>query len=214
MNTLVHDFVFSPFQENTYVLYDETKECVIIDPGCYEKHERDELKEFIENNELKPVLLLNTHSHLDHIFGNSFVQQEWGLTPHVHPKDQPVYESFEATVSVYQIPNCDVPPEPIYDLQEGDHIRFGNTVLETHFLPGHSPGHVAFECEKSNFVVVGDVLFNGSIGRTDLPGGRTETLMKSIHDKLLKLDLDRKVYCGHGPTTTLKEEKENNPFLR
>ncbi|MGB0404416.1 MAG: MBL fold metallo-hydrolase [Salibacteraceae bacterium] len=213
MASKVQQFVFSPFQENSFVVYDETKECVIIDPGCFTNVERNELKKFIESNDLKPVALWNTHSHLDHVFGNAFVQRTWGLTPQVHPKDKRVYDMFEATVAVYQIMGAETPPEPEYNLAEGKDVSFGNSTFKVHFLPGHCPGHVAFENVDDNYIIVGDVLFQRSIGRTDLPGGDQQTLMDSIHNKLMKLDLSHKVYCGHGETTTLKEEKEHNPFL-
>lgn len=214
MPTHVKHFVFSPFQENTYVLYDESKDCVIIDPGCYGSNEENELKDFIQSEGLNPVMLLNTHSHLDHIFGNAFVSRYWGLTPQVHPLDKPVYESFEMTTKAYGIPIKDLPPEPEYTLQEGNDVLFGKTQLKVHFLPGHCPGHVAFECVEDNFIIAGDVIFQRSIGRTDLPGGDHETLISSIKNKLMKLDLDRVVHCGHGPSTTLREEEKHNPFLQ
>lgn len=213
MSTQVKKFVFGPFQENTYVVYDSSKECVIIDPGCFTTDDENELKMFIENNELKPVRVLLTHSHIDHIFGTEFTYKTWGLLPEVHPKDEFVYNSFQASVIIFQLSTAPTPPEPKYTLKEGEDISFGNTRFKVHFVPGHCPGHVAFECEESNFIIAGDVLFFGSIGRTDLPGGDYDTLIDSIKSVLFKLDLNRTVYCGHGPETSLLREKQSNPFL-
>ncbi len=213
MPTQIKSFVFSPFQENTYVVFDDTLKCAIVDPGCYEQREKEELKTWIEAHNLQPVLLLNTHSHLDHVFGNAFVSRTWKLKPQVHPLDRPVYERFDAMAQAYGIPGTETPPEPKYNLAEGKPISFGNTSLNVHFLPGHCPGHVAFECEKENWIIGGDVIFRGSIGRTDLPGGDMDTLLDSIKNKLLRLDENRVVYSGHGPETTLKAEKASNPFL-
>lgn len=214
MSTHLKSFVFSPFQENTYVIYDDTKQCAIVDPGCYEQFEKEELKSWIEENDLQPVLLLNTHSHLDHTFGNAYVSRTWNLVPQVHEQDRMVYERFDDMAHAYGLRRAETPPEPEYKLKEGKPIEFGNTNLEVHFLPGHCPGHVAFECCDENWIIGGDVLFRGSIGRTDLPGGDMNTLIDSIKNKLLKLNEDRVVYSGHGPETTLKEEKRSNPFLQ
>lgn len=213
MGTIVKTFVFGPFSENTSVVYDDTKECVIIDPGCFEDSEQEELQAFIESLGLKPVLLLLTHSHLDHVFGVPFVGKKWGLIPQVHLLDKPVYESFEMSCSRFGIKPKSELTKPAYVLQEGEDINFGNTNFKVHFLPGHCPGHVAFECEEENFVIAGDVLFHRSIGRTDLPGGNHQTLIDSIKIKFFKLDLSRVIYSGHGQTTTLAEEKEHNPYL-
>ena len=199
--------------ENTYVLYNEHNECVIIDPGCYEKQEKEKLKSYIESNNLEVLYLLNTHSHLDHIFGNAFVAKTWGLTPRVHHSDEPVYSSFERSTTAYGIPNVDIPPKPIYDLEEGMEIKIGDEKLDVLFLPGHCPGHVAFIHHESKSIVSGDVLFKRSIGRTDLPGGDMDTLIKSIKEKLFLLPDDYTVYSGHGLPTSIGEEKANNPFL-
>lgn len=213
MSTQVKSFVFSPFQENTYVLFDATKECVIIDPGCYDKREEEELKSWINANGLVPKILLNTHSHLDHVFGNGFVAAEWGLTPQVHPLDQPIYEQFELTCKMYGLNSRRALPNPEYSLDPGRQITFGTTTLDIHFVPGHCPGHVAFECKQEGFIIGGDVLFKRSIGRTDLPGGSFETLIQSIKEKMFKLDDRTIVYTGHGPATTIGEERLENPFV-
>tara|TARA_B110000093_G_scaffold173559_1_gene205818 strand:- start:726 stop:1370 length:645 start_codon:yes stop_codon:yes gene_type:complete len=214
MSTFLKSFVFGPFQENTYVVFDDTKQCAIVDPGCYEQYEKENLKVWIEENKLNPVLLLNTHSHLDHTFGNAYVARTWGLIPQVHELDRPVYERFSDMAHAYGLRAAETPPEAEYVLEEGKAIEFGNTNLDVHFLPGHCPGHVAFECTDENWILGGDVLFRGSIGRTDLPGGDMDTLMDSIKNKLLLLDENRVVYSGHGLETTLKEEKASNPFLQ
>lgn len=209
----IHSFTFSPIQENTYILFDETKECIIIDPGCYDNNERTELAEFIAKNELKPVKLLNTHCHLDHIFGNAFVCERYNLTPEFNKKDQPVFDAFIASAHMYGL-NAEPSPPAGNFLEEGDVIKFGNSSLEIVFTPGHSPGSITYYNREDKFMIAGDVLFYGSIGRTDLPGGDFETLINSIKTKLFPLGDDFKVYSGHGPMTNIGFEKKNNPFLR
>jgi len=208
----IKQFVFSPFSENTYVLYDETKEAIIIDPGCYEQHERDELEDFISNEGLKPVRLILTHAHLDHIFGNKFVFDKYGLLPEMHKGELPVLQSAVTVAAKYGVP-MEASPEPKIFLTEGDKITFGNSVLDSFFTPGHSPASLSFYCEKDGFVIAGDTLFNGSIGRTDLPGGDMETLLTSIRTQLLTLPDNTIVYSGHGPATSVKVERVMNPFL-
>lgn len=209
----IHSFTFSPIQENTYVLYDESGECVIIDPGCYDERERAELAAFIEEKKLRPVRLLNTHCHLDHIFGNNFVSSKYGLKPEFNKKDQPVFDAFAATCNLYGL-NCDPSPPAGNYLDEGDVVKFGNSSLEIAFTPGHSPGSITFYNRDDKFMIAGDVLFYGSIGRTDLPGGNFATLIDSINTKLFPLGDDFKVYSGHGPATNIGFERKNNPFLK
>lgn len=209
----IQSFTFSPIQENTYVLYDETGECVIIDPGCYDERERLILSEFIEEKRLKPVKLLNTHCHLDHIFGNGFVSGKYNLLPEFNKNDQKIFEAFAATCGLYGL-NCDPSPPASKFLDEGDVIEFGNSSLEIVFTPGHSPGSITFYNKEQKFMIAGDVLFYGSIGRTDLPGGSFEVLMNSIKTKLFPLGDDFKVYSGHGPETNIGFERKNNPFLK
>lgn len=208
----IQSFTFNPIQENTYILFDETKECVIIDPGCYDEAERAELSGFIEKNGLKPVRLLNTHCHLDHIFGNAFVSRKYNLLPEFNKNDQRVFDAFPATCNLYGM-NCDPSPQAGNYLDEGDIINFGDSTLEIAFTPGHSPGSVTFYNREQKFMIAGDVLFYGSIGRTDLPGGSMQTLVSSIRDKLFPLGDDFKVYSGHGPSTNIGFERMNNPFL-
>ncbi len=212
--SLVAKFTFNPFQENTYILHDETKECIIIDPGCFTQNEKDQLVKFIEENQLKPVRLINTHCHLDHIFGNRFVAEKYGLELEIHEGEVPVLEAAEMVSSSYGIPFPEPSPPAGKFIKEGDIIKFGNTELETLFTPGHSPASISFFCKKDKYVIAGDVLFQGSIGRTDLPGGSFPVLIASIKDKLFPLGDDVKVYSGHMGMTTIGEEKMSNPFLQ
>ena len=209
----VKEFTFNPVQENTYVLYNDENECCIIDPGCYFKEEKDELRDFIEKARLKPVLLLNTHCHLDHVFGNKFVHDTWNLLLHIHPKEKLVLDYAPASGLMWQMPVDNYEGELIF-IKEGETIRLGVDELKILFTPGHSPGSVCFYDEKDGFVIGGDVLFNGSIGRTDLPGADFNTLYNSIQTQLYTLPDETKVYPGHGPMTTVGFEKVNNPFVK
>ena len=212
-------FTFNPVQENTYVLYNEKAECCIIDPGCYFPEEKNELKTWIERSGWNPLLLLNTHCHLDHVFGNKFIQDTWGLTLHIHEKEKKMLELAPASGEMWQLPFENYDGELIF-IKEGEKIKLGNDEMEIRFTPGHSPGSVCFYYpqdaahEPGGFVIGGDVLFNGSIGRTDLPGCDFDTLIKSIQTQLFTLPDDTKVYSGHGPVTTVGFEKMNNPFVK
>src|SRR2546423_12256332 len=166
----VQTFTFNPVQENTYIVYNEKGDCCIIDPGCYFAREELELKGFIENNRLKPLYLLNTHCHLDHIFGNRFVQKPFGLSLYLQKLEKPVLELGPATGQLWQLPFDNYDGELKF-LEEDDVIRIGEDELRVLFTPGHSPGSISFYCLKDKFVISGDVLFQGSVGRTDLPGG-------------------------------------------
>ncbi len=207
----IKPFVFNPFQENTYVLFDETKECVIIDPGCYELSERLELTDFIAKEGLKPVKLLNTHCHIDHVLGNAFCKATFGIKLYGHKKDEEVLKAVKVYAPTYGFAGYQESEMDEY-LEEGDMVRFGSTSLEVLFVPGHAPGHVAFLEKATKRLLGGDVLFRESIGRTDLPGGDHATLIKSIREKLFVLDDDVEVFPGHGETTTIGHEKVNNPF--
>ena len=209
----IKQFTFNPFQENTFLIWDETKECLIIDPGCYEKNEKEILKNFIEESKLKPIKLINTHCHIDHIFGNKFSIETWNIDLHMHKLDLVLLEDSETVANAYGFKHYEASPYPKHFIAEGDQVEFGNSKLDIIFTPGHAPGHICLLSKLDNFIIAGDVLFNGSIGRTDLPGGNFNTLMQSIQNKLLNLDDETKVYCGHGPSTTIKKEKQNNPFL-
>lgn len=209
----VRSFTFNPFEESTYILYNGNNHCCIIDPGCYFPEEREELKTGIHKTGLKPVLLLNTHCHLDHIFGNKFTYDTWGLSLHLHEKEKEILDFGPASGEIYQMP-FDNYEGPLVYLKEGKKIKIDADELEILFTPGHSPGHVCFYSEAGGFVIGGDVLFNGSIGRTDLPGGDYDTLINSIQTQLFTLPDDTKIYPGHGPVTTIGFEKMNNPFVK
>ena len=208
----IQAFTFNPIQENTYVLYDETKQCVIVDPGCYGRSEQDTLRNFIIDNQLEVKALLNTHGHVDHVLGNAFVKRTFKVPLHIHPLDEATLRAVPAYAQAYGFPLYE-PAEPDGFFNEGDVIAFGNTELKVLFLPGHAPGHVGFLSGKDTVLVSGDVLFRRSIGRTDLPGGDFDTLVRSIREKVFTLDNDVKVYPGHGQATTVGEEKNGNPFL-
>ena len=205
-------FVFNAFEENTYVLFDdETRECVIVDPGCYEKEECEELADFIEQNKLSVRVLLNTHCHLDHVLGNYFVKDRYKVKLLIHELDLPVLKAATVYAPGYGIHQY---TETIPDafLKEDEEISVGKHALKVLFVPGHAPGHVAFYNAESKIVIGGDVLFYQSVGRTDLPGGNYDVLINSIHHKFFTLPDDVTVYPGHGPETTIGFEKKMNPF--
>ena len=208
----IKSFVFSPIQENTYLLYNEFNDCMIIDPGCYFPEEQDEIMTFITQSKLKPRMLLNTHCHLDHVFGNKFIAETFGLTLQLHQKENPLLDYAPTSGLMYNMPFDNYAGAYIY-LKEGDIVKLGDDELLVIEAPGHSPGHICFYCAKQNFIISGDVLFNRSIGRTDLPGGNHQTLLKNIREKLFVLPDETVVYSGHGPVTTIGEEKKYNPFL-
>jgi len=209
----VKSFEFNPVQENTYVLFNEKDACCIIDAGCYFGNERTALQEFIEQQGLSPRLLLNTHCHLDHVFGNKFVYETWGLPLHLHEKEQPVLARAPEAGLLWGMPFENYRGELVF-LTPGAPVILGEDELTVLFLPGHSPGSVGFYYKELGFVIGGDVLFRGSIGRTDLPGGDHETLLRSIREQLWPLPDETVVYPGHGEPTTIGWEKKNNPFLR
>lgn len=209
----IQSFTFNPFDENTYIVYDETKECVIVDPGCYMDEEKQELIAFIEEKKLSPVILLNTHCHVDHIFGNKFLFEKYGLLPVCNRLELKLLDAageYSKQWGIFLEPS----PKPEKFLEEGDLVQFGNSSFEILFTPGHSPGSICFYNSKEKVLIGGDVLFQMSIGRTDLPGGHHQTLLDSISKKLYTLPADVKVFPGHGPTTTIGFEKMYNPFLK
>jgi len=210
---IIKIFTFNAYSENTYVLYDETNECVIIDPGMYDGSEQNTLAAFIKEKTLKPVLLLNTHCHLDHVFGNKFVFDTWGLKPQFHVAELPILQVVPGYAPQMGFTRYELSPEPETFLPETGTISFGNSHLELIFAPGHSPAHLCFYSKNDRFLIGGDVLFYGSIGRTDLPGGNHQQLIHNIKEKLFVLPDDCKVYPGHGPATTIGFEKQNNPFF-
>ena len=209
----IKSFVFSPIQENTYLLHNELKECIIIDPGCYFDEEKNALKDFIYKTGLKPKLLLNTHCHLDHVFGNKFINETYGLTLHLHEKEKQVLSFAPTSGLMYNMPFDNYTGEFIL-LKEADKILLGEDELKVIEAPGHSPGSICFYSNTQHFVIGGDVLFQRSIGRSDLPGGNHQTLLNSIRRKLFVLPDQTIVYSGHGEPTSIGEEKLYNPFLQ
>ncbi|MCB0570319.1 MAG: MBL fold metallo-hydrolase [Phaeodactylibacter sp.] len=206
---------FNPFQENTYVVYDESGECVIFDPGCYTREEQQLLVNEISRKKLRPVRLINTHCHIDHVFGNQFVHEHYGLPLEIHRDELPVLQAAPQSALFFglPIPNGKLSPEPERFIEDGQVVSFGNTRLEAIFTPGHAPGELCFFCEESRFLIAGDVLFFGSIGRTDLPGGNHNTLIDSIINRVFPLGDDVTVYPGHGPDTSIGYERRHNPFV-
>lgn len=208
----IQSFTFSPIQENTYLLFNEFKQCVIIDPGCYFDAEKETLREFIETNGLKPAMLLNTHCHLDHVFGNKFIAETYNLSLQLHEKEKSVLSFAPTSGLMYNMP-FDNYAGAFIELKEGDSILLNKDELLVIEAPGHSPGSICFYCSKQKFIIGGDVLFKRSIGRTDLPGGNHQILLNNIRQKLFTLPDNTIVYSGHGPATTIGEEKKENPFL-
>jgi len=206
-------FLFNPVQENTYLIYNEEKDCIIIDPGCYSENEQEYLAGFIEENRLKPFLLLNTHCHLDHVFGNKFIAEKYGLILHIHPLEKKMLELAPASGLMWNMPFDNYQGNLEY-LVPGRAIKLGNDEIQVLFTPGHSPGSVSFYSPGNGFVISGDVLFRESIGRTDLPGGDFSVLSGSIINQLYSLPGKTVVYSGHGPSTTIEWEKTHNPYVK
>ncbi len=205
-------FTFNDFAENTYILWDKTLECVIVDPGCNTTKEKDELTSFIRNKNLKPVRLINTHCHIDHVLGNRYISDLYALSLEAHRKEEPVLMSCIPVSQMYRIPYEPSPPITVFH-EEGDALTFGETHLEILFTPGHSPGSISLYNRQDKILIAGDALFYNSIGRTDLPGGDHQTLIQAIKDKIFTLDGDTVVYPGHGPKTSVDFEKATNPFF-
>src|SRR5690606_18019482 len=213
MTLHIKSFICNPYQENTYLLYDETGVGVMIDPGMYSTAEETEVSEFIKEHNLKLELLLNTHCHIDHVLGNKFIYDTYGLLPIFHENEIPIYAEIQNYAPQMGIP-YEVSPISETSLPDSGTIQFGSHSLELIFAPGHSPGHLCFYSESQGFLIGGDVLFKGSIGRTDLPGGNHGQLIRSITEKIYTLPEDTLVYPGHGSTTTVGQEKRTNPFVR
>ena len=205
-------FTFSPIQENTYILYNENKEAIIIDPGCYFSAEEEELQQFFTTNDLTPVILINTHCHLDHVFGNNWVHKQYGLELHFHKDDEALFHRAPESGKIWGLEFTNY-AGPIHYLVENQVITLGKDSLQILHTPGHSPGSVSFYCENQNFIISGDVLFRESVGRTDLPGGNFDTLVNSIKTKLFVLPGSTVVYSGHGSPTTIQYEIDNNPYI-
>ncbi|GAB2787729.1 MBL fold metallo-hydrolase [Rhabdobacter roseus] len=209
----IQSFTFNPFAENTYVLHDLTGEALIVDPGNYQQQEHDVLTRYLEERSLKPIRIVNTHAHIDHVLGVSFLKYRYELPFSLHPDDAPLLRAVKTYAPNYGFPAFDE-PEVEQWLHEGDTVTFGSSSLRVLHVPGHAPGHLALVNDEQRFVIGGDVLFRQSIGRTDLPGGDYDTLIASIRTKLFTLPDDYTVYAGHMEPTTIGYEKKYNPFLK
>ncbi len=209
----IQTFCFNPFQENTYLIINDAKEAIIVDPGCYSDEEQNTLTHFIEKNDLTPTLLLNTHCHLDHVFGNQFVSDQYGLAAHLHPNEQVVLDRLPDAGARWGVPTPKY-TGPIQYIEEGQIIAFGQSQFKIILTPGHSPGSVCFYNEKESFMIGGDLIFKDGVGRTDLPGSNPADLIKSIKEKILPLPNETMIYPGHGPETTLGREKVANPYIK
>ncbi|MBK6829764.1 MAG: MBL fold metallo-hydrolase [Flavobacteriales bacterium] len=208
----VAQFTFNPFQENTYVVHDGSQ-AILFDPGCWNTTEERELEAWFRDNALTPVRLVLTHAHIDHVFGCAWAHKTYRLLPELHRADLVLLKAAPRQGHLYGV-HCEPCPEPEHFIAPGDTIALGSEELKVLFVPGHAPGHIAIFSEKERFVIAGDVLFRDSIGRTDLPGGDMDTLLRSIREQLFPLGDDVTVHCGHGPETTIGREKKKNPFLR
>ncbi len=208
----IRQFTFNPVQENTYVIFNDKGACAIIDPGCYFEYEYKELTDFIDSNKLAPNYLLNTHCHLDHVFGNKTIAEKYGLKVHMHPLEKKVFDFAPASGEMWGLPLVNYAGEIVY-IDESSVITLGDDELSIRFTPGHSPGSISFYSPVDRFLVAGDVLFRSGIGRTDLPGGDYDVLIASIRSQLFTLPDETLVYSGHGPETTIGYEKRSNPFL-
>lgn len=209
----VKRFENNPFAENTYLLFDDTNSCAIVDPGMYTRQEELAVLNFITEHQLKPTLLLNTHCHLDHVLGNKLIYEEFNLLPQFHEWEAPVLSDVQVRAPMFGL-RYEQSPIPQQFLADTGEVIFGNTALRLIFAPGHSPGHLCFYSQDNHLLIGGDVLFKGSIGRTDLPGGNHDLLLKNIKEKLYELPNETIVYPGHGPETTIGAEKVSNPFVR
>lgn len=205
-------FTFSPIQENTYILYNDMGNALIIDPGCYFSAEQETLKNFLTSHQLTPVQLLNTHCHLDHVFGNKWVFKEYGLELYLHKDEEIMLAVAPESGKKWGLPFENY-NGPLHFLKEGEMVLLGDDRLQIIAAPGHSPGSICFYSSQQGFMISGDVLFRNSIGRTDLPGGSHATLIKNIKEKLLILPDETIVYPGHGEPTTIGYERENNMHL-
>lgn len=201
-------FIFNPIQENTYVVYDQKDACAIIDPGCYFPEEKQMLGDWLRDSKLRPNILLNTHCHLDHVFGNKWVAEEYVLDLQMGEKELWTFNFAPESGKRWSMPFENYAGNIIF-LKEGDEVNLGDDKLEVLFTPGHSVGHVVFYCRAQGFVIGGDVLFRNGIGRTDLPGGDSAMLLDSIRTKLFTLPDEVIIYSGHGEPTTIGAEKVN-----
>ncbi len=205
-------FTFNPFSENTYLLYGDNKDCIILDPGCANESEENTILKFIEEKQLHVSRLILTHAHIDHVLGVRFITSKFKLKLEMHKADLPVYATAGNIAKMYGIP-FNQGPEPEIFLDENTKIEIDGQTLDIFHTPGHSPGSICIYSKSNSFIISGDVLFNGSIGRTDLPGGDFDTLSNSIKTKLYLLPDNTRVFSGHGESTLIGNEKINNPFV-
>ena len=205
-------FTFNPFQVNTYIISDEEKNCIILDAGCSDEQEQNKLLNHIDENNLNPVFLLYTHGHVDHMLGNNFLKEKYDLKSYMHKSDISLVKNAQQFAAMF---GMSVAPliEPDHFIDENDSVQIGRFSFRILHVPGHSQGSLVFFQPEQKMLFPGDVLFNGSIGRTDLPGGDYNTLVNGIKEKLMVLEDDVKVFSGHGETTTIGAEKKSNPFL-
>lgn len=208
----IRQFTFNPLQENTYVIFNEEGACAIIDPGCYYENEYKELTEFIDSGKLAPKCLLNTHCHLDHVFGNKRIAAKYSLTLQIHKNEEIVLRYAPAFGEQWGLPIDNYEGALIF-LKEGEQVKLGDDELDILLAPGHSPGSICFYDPRAGFLIGGDVLFRESIGRSDLPLGNHDQLLRSIREQLFTLPDNVVVHPGHGPQTTIGHEKRNNPFF-
>jgi len=209
----VRSFTFNPFSENTYLIINEKKDCWIVDPGMYDNQETNQLFQFIEQQGLKPQSIINTHAHIDHILGVHAVVDQYNLTFSMHQKEEPVLQNAMGSAMLFGLPLKSA-PKPDFYISEGVPLMLGDDEVEVRLAPGHSPGSIVFYAKEDRWVIGGDVLFAGSIGRSDLPGGNHDVLMESIRQQLFTLPDDTVVHPGHGPSTTIGQEKATNPFFQ
>lgn len=209
----LHSFVFNPFSENTYIIYDETRQCVIIDPGCGTPSEEDELLGFIDLHQLEPLMVINTHAHIDHIMGNEAVKKHYGIKVAAHPEVKNDILRSRQQAMIFGLPMLEECKLPDVALVDGQSIKVGNGLLEVICTPGHAQGSISLYAPVEGWVFTGDALFCRSIGRTDFPGGNFEELRESIRGRLFTLPNDTEVYSGHGESTTIGEEKDFNPYV-
>lgn len=209
----IHKFTFNPFLENTYIIWDEeTKEAAVVDPGMSDSSEENEFTAFVERNKLKIIYLINTHCHIDHIFGCGFIKLKYNPVFYLPQEDLTLYQNAESQASMFGVEISKLPAAEKF-LSEDLEIILGKEPITILFTPGHSPGEFCLYLKESNFCISGDVLFYESIGRTDLPGGNSDILMDSIKNKLFTLPDDVTIYPGHGEESTIGHERTHNPFL-
>lgn len=209
--TSIKTFTFNPFQENTYLIINEKKECWFVDPGMFSTAENDEMLNYIKKNNLIPQAIINTHAHLDHIVGVHFLQNEFGIPFYLHELDEATLKYGPIAAAMYGLGTINMPIS--YEFYKDEHFNLGDTSISVMHTPGHAPGHVILYCASEKWVINGDMLFAGSIGRTDLPGSDHNDMLISLREKIITLPDETKVYCGHGIATTIKNEKSSNPYL-